>query len=84
MVAADTPRPNRLATVRLPALPVDLYLNLETELAETAAGARIAWLRLGQLAIPDWLANWMAPRVLAAATGEATIALTPRCAERIT
>lgn len=61
------------ATLRLPALPVDIYLNLETELAETSAGARIARLRLGQLAIPGRLANWMAPRVLAAATGEADI-----------
>jgi hypothetical protein len=52
------------ASVRLPALPLGLYLNLQTELTESASLARVDSLRIGQLPVPGWLAEWMIPRLL--------------------
>lgn len=53
------------ASLRVPTLPVGIYLNLETELAESGSLAQVDSLRLGRLAIPGWLANWLIPRLLA-------------------
>ena len=52
------------ASLRVPALPMGIYLNLETELAEAGSLAKIDSLKLGRLAIPGWAANWMVPRLL--------------------
>jgi hypothetical protein len=52
------------ASLRLPALPLGIYLNLESELAEDGALARIDSFRVGQLPVPAWLAQRMIPRLL--------------------
>jgi hypothetical protein len=61
------------ASLRVPTLPVGIYLNLETELAEHGSLAQVDSLRLGRLAIPGWLANWMIPRLLAIVIEEADL-----------
>jgi hypothetical protein len=61
------------ASLRVPALPVGIYLNLETELAESGSLAQVDSLRLGRLAIPGWLANWLIPRLLATVIEEADL-----------
>jgi hypothetical protein len=61
------------ASLRVPTLPVEIYLNLETELAEHGSLAQVDSLRLGRLAIPGWLANWMIPRLLAIVIEEADL-----------
>ena len=61
------------ASLRVPALPVGIYLNLETELAESGSLAHVDSLRIGRLAIPGWLAHWMIPRLLATVIGEADL-----------
>jgi len=52
------------ASLRLPALPLGIYLNLQSELAEDGALARIDSFRVGQLPVPAWLAQRMIPRLL--------------------
>ena len=52
------------ASLRLPALPLGIYLNLESELAEDGALARFDSFRVGQLPVPAWLAQRMIPRLL--------------------
>ncbi|MGH7855612.1 MAG: hypothetical protein ACREP3_19360 [Candidatus Binatia bacterium] len=61
------------ASLRLPRLPVEIYLNLETELAESGSLAQVDSLRLGRLAIPGWLANWLIPRLLGSVIEEADL-----------
>jgi hypothetical protein len=61
------------ASLRVPALPLGIYLNLETELAERGSLAQVDALRLGRLAIPGWLANWMIPHLLATVIEEADL-----------
>ncbi len=61
------------ASLRVPTLPVGIYLNLETELAESGSLAHVDSLRIGRLAIPGWLANWMIPRLLATVIEEADL-----------
>ena len=61
------------ASLRVPTLPMGIYLNLETELAESGSSAEVDSLRLGRLAIPGWLANWLIPRLLATVIEEADL-----------
>ena len=61
------------ASLRVPTLPVGIYLNLETELAESGLLAQVDSLRIGRLAVPGWLANWMLPRLLATVIEEADL-----------
>ncbi|MGH7887230.1 MAG: hypothetical protein ACREPG_05155 [Candidatus Binatia bacterium] len=52
------------ASLRLPLIPISLYLNIEAALAENDPTARLESLRIGQLPVPAWLAYWAAPRLL--------------------
>jgi hypothetical protein len=61
------------ASLRLPLLPLGLYLNLRTDLAESRSLPRIDSLRLGSLPVPGWLARWMVPRLLGHAVSEADL-----------
>ncbi|HKY08192.1 MAG TPA: hypothetical protein VJQ55_08125, partial [Candidatus Binatia bacterium] len=61
------------ASLRVPVLPLAIYLNLEMTLAESGSLPQIDSLRLGGLPILGWLANWMVPRLLAAATQDADL-----------
>jgi hypothetical protein len=61
------------ASLRIPALPVAIYLNLETQLAEGASLPQIDRLRIGSLSIPGWLANWMIAHLLAGAVEKADL-----------
>ena len=45
------------ATVQLPKNPIDGYINIDLALIQTADLPRIDHLRIGQLEIPEWLAN---------------------------
>jgi uncharacterized protein YfiM (DUF2279 family) len=58
------------ASLRVPALPLAIYVNLQSELAESASLPRIDSLRIGQLPVPGWLAQWMIPRLLGAVIDE--------------
>ena len=58
------------ASLRLPVLPLGLYLNLQTDLAESTSLPRIDSLRLGSLPVPSWLAQRMIPRLLSHAVSE--------------
>lgn len=51
------------ASLRLPVIPLPLYLNMNATLAETESHARLESLRFGQLPIPAWLALWAMPRL---------------------
>jgi hypothetical protein len=61
------------ASLRLPVLPLGIYLNLQTDLAESTSLPRIDSLRLGSLPVPGWLAQWMIPRLLGHAVTEADL-----------
>jgi hypothetical protein len=52
------------ASLRLPLIPIPLYLNIETALAENDPTASLESLRIGQLPVPAWLVYWSAPRLL--------------------
>lgn len=53
------------ASLRLPLIPLGLYLNFNVKLAEAVRLVRFESLRVGQLAVPAWLAHWTIPRILA-------------------
>ena len=59
------------ASVKLPVMPLPIYLNLDTTLAETGALPRIESLRLGQLPMPASLAHWLISRTFAFAFADA-------------
>lgn len=61
------------ASLRVPALPVNVYLNLQADLVESAALPRIESLRLGSLPLPGRLAEWILPRLLRQAVPEADL-----------
>jgi len=46
------------ASLRIQLIPMPLYLNIDAALAETDSLARLESLRVGQLTVPVWLANW--------------------------
>ena len=71
------------ASLRLPALPVGIYLNFETELAESGSLARVNSLQLGRLAIPGWLANWIVPRLLGVVIEEADLRSLSRVIKKV-
>jgi len=52
------------ASLRLPLIPIALFLNIDAALAENDPTARLESLRIGQLPVPAWLARWSAPRLL--------------------
>jgi len=47
------------ASLRVPRLPVNLYLNVDAILVEQPPLLAIARLQVGTLPIPSWLANWL-------------------------
>jgi len=47
------------ASLRVPRLPLGLYLNVDATLAEQARIPRFESLRIGKLPIPSWLAHWI-------------------------
>ena len=52
------------ASLRLPLVPIALYLNVEAEIAEDDSTIRLESLRVGQLPVPAWLVNWAVPHLL--------------------
>jgi hypothetical protein len=55
------------ASVRVPRLPVSVYLNVEARFVEQAPLPRLEVLRVGQLPVPSWIAHWAianGPRIL--------------------
>lgn len=55
------------ASVRVPRLPVSVYLNVEARLVEQAPLPRLEALRVGRLPVPSWIAHWAianGPRIL--------------------
>jgi hypothetical protein len=52
------------ASLRLPLIPIALFLNIDAALAENDPTAQLESLRIGQLPVPAWLARWSAPRLL--------------------
>jgi hypothetical protein len=71
------------ASLRVPALPLGIYLNFETELAEAGSLAKIDSLKVGQLPVPGWLANWMVPRLLDVMAQEADVRSLSRVVKKI-
>ena len=57
-------RAQAAASLRPPLIPIPLYLNIETTLAETESLTRLESLRIGQLPVPAWLAQWAIARLL--------------------
>lgn len=52
------------ASLRLPLIPTELYLNVDATLAENESLARLDSLRVGTVAVPVWVAHWAIPRLL--------------------
>ncbi len=52
------------ASLRLPLIPTDLYLNVDANLAENESLARLDSLRVGKVVVPVWAASWAIPRLL--------------------
>ncbi|HLN85322.1 MAG TPA: hypothetical protein VK200_02650 [Candidatus Limnocylindrales bacterium] len=52
------------ASLRLPLVPIPLFVNIDAALAENDPTVRLDSLRIGQLPVPAWLARWSAPRLL--------------------
>ena len=52
------------ASLRLPLIPIALFVNIDATLAENDPTASLESLRIGQLPVPAWLARWSAPRLL--------------------
>lgn len=52
------------ASLRLPLIPIPLFVNIDAALAENDPTASLESLRIGQLPVPAWLARWSAPRLL--------------------
>ncbi len=53
------------ASLRLPLIPGPLYLNLGAAVAQYQSRAQLRSLRVGQVPVPAWLAEWSVPRLLA-------------------
>ncbi|MBM4298296.1 MAG: hypothetical protein FJ143_11210 [Deltaproteobacteria bacterium] len=51
-------------SVRAPLIPMPLYLNLSMALSDQESATRLETLRVGQLPVPVWLAEWLLPRLL--------------------
>ena len=71
------------ASLRIPASPFGLYLNLQTELAANGALARVESLRIGQLPVPGWLAEWMIPQLLGVVIDEPDLGSFRRAIKKI-
>jgi hypothetical protein len=56
-----------VVSVRAPLIPMPLYLNFSTALSDQESATRLETLRVGQLPVPVWLAEWLLPRLLAMA-----------------
>ena len=52
------------ASLRLPLIPTDLYVNVDATWAENESLARLDSLRVGKVAVPVWVAHWAIPRLL--------------------
>ena len=52
------------ASIRLPAIPLPLYLNVDLSLSEQSPLARLESLRIGRVPVPPFLAHWLALRLL--------------------
>ena len=52
------------ASLRLPLIPIPLFVNIDAALVENDPTASLESLRIGQLPVPAWLASWSAPRLL--------------------
>ena len=52
------------ASLRLPLIPIGLYLNVEASLAVNESLAHLDSLRVGKVAVPVWVAHWAIPRLL--------------------
>jgi len=52
------------ASLRLPLVPIPLFVNIDAALAENGPTVRLDSLRIGQLPVPAWLARWTAPRLV--------------------
>lgn len=52
------------ASLRVPLIPMPLFLNLDMSLVEQPPLVRLESLRIGRLAVPPWLARWVALRLL--------------------
>jgi uncharacterized protein YfiM (DUF2279 family) len=52
------------ASLRLPLVPIPLFVNIDAALAENGSTVRLDSLRIGQLPVPAWLARWTAPRLV--------------------
>ena len=57
------------ASLRLPLIPIGLYLNFDTLLVQDRSQLRWEQLRIGRLSLPPQLAYWLASRALALAFG---------------
>ncbi|MBM2803852.1 MAG: Protein of unknown function periplasmic lipoprotein [Deltaproteobacteria bacterium] len=57
------------ASLRLPLIPIGLYLNFDTLLVQDRSQLRWEQLRIGRLSLPPQLASWLASRALALAFG---------------
>jgi hypothetical protein len=61
------------ASLRLPMIPAQIYLNFNALLVEDGALPRFESLRVGQLSIPPSVAHWLIPRLFALAFDDADI-----------
>jgi len=61
------------ASLRLPMVPLPIYLNFEATLLEDSALPRFAVLRVGKISIPAWAAHWLIPSLFTLAFGDADI-----------
>ena len=46
------------SSLRVPRLPMSLYLNIDATLVEQAPLPRLEALRVGRLPVPSWIAHW--------------------------
>jgi hypothetical protein len=65
---SDTAQIN--ASLRVPLLPARYFVNLDVALAEDASLPRLDHVRVGDLPVPPWIADWLIGRALALSLGE--------------
>jgi hypothetical protein len=53
------------ASLRLPLIPTDLFLNIDTTFTEAQSVLQLDAMRIGKVPVPVWLVDWAAPRLLA-------------------
>jgi len=71
------------ASLRVPMIPVGLYINIDATLQESQTLPHIDSLQLGKLSVPPWLAQWGIDRGLALAVPGADLQAFRKAVKRV-